>query len=164
VIASSSGISQPYATEIGQRYLSRKAVAYALGHGPREQYLTAVRRGHDSRRAIDGTAKVITITVFDDASMQPAAHAKRRAAANGRIVERSLQVQCGSEGRTRVVENGMDAVARLLDHASAVSCESARTRVGIHLVELGSASEPLSAASHLFREAFLWWARLRQTA
>jgi hypothetical protein len=100
--------------------LRRKAVAYAIGHGLRQQYLTAVGRGHDSRRAINGTAKVITIAVFDDASMQPAAHAKGRTAASGRIVERSLQVQCGSEGRTRVVEDGMDAVAGLLDHASTV--------------------------------------------
>ena len=40
-------VAQPYVTEITQRHLRRQAVSHAIGHGFRQQYLTAVRRGHE---------------------------------------------------------------------------------------------------------------------
>src|SRR6185369_7449357 len=110
--------------EIAQRHLRRKAVAHAAGDGLREQYLTAVRRRHDSRRTIDGAAEVIAVPVFDDAAVQPAAHAKGRTAACGGIMKRALQVQSGSERRTRVVEDGVDAIAGRLDYAPAVGLDA----------------------------------------
>src|SRR5437764_997047 len=80
-----------------QRHLRRKAVAQAIDPILRHYSLAAVRRAHDPGRAVYGAAEVLAIAVLDDASMESAPHAKRRAAAHRRIMEPSLQVQCGGE-------------------------------------------------------------------
>ena len=113
-------VPEPYPTEIAQRHLRRKAVAHAVDHRLRQQHLAAVRRAHDPGRAVYGAAKVIAVAVLDDAAMESAAHAKRRAACHRRIMERSLQVQCGGERAPCVVEDGKETVAGHLDHCAAV--------------------------------------------
>ena len=67
-------ITQAYQAEVAQSDAGRQTVSDQSDHSVRQQYLAAVRGGHNARRPIQRRAKVIVVAVLRRAGMQPAAH------------------------------------------------------------------------------------------
>ena len=76
-------------------------------HGLRKDYLAAVGRPHDARRAIDGAAEVIVVTL-DDTRVQSTAHVQRDPVGRFGIGDCLLQLQGGADRIKRILERSVD--------------------------------------------------------
>ena len=129
-----SKIAQADRAELAQPHLLRQAAAHHARHRVRKQHLSAVRRAHDARGAVDGRAVEVAVARLSGAGVQAAAHLQGYAGRRLRIGERELQLYRRAERVASVVENGMQAVARLLHHHAAIALHR-RARDGVVLGE-----------------------------
>src|SRR4029453_3720696 len=81
-------VAQLYRAHILQRDVSRKSSSHQVCNALRDERLTAVRDAHDSRRAVDGSAKEVAVTLLDHAGMDAAAHLELNALSRVRVRER----------------------------------------------------------------------------
>src|SRR4030095_7606850 len=98
-----------------QRDVSRKSSSHQVCNDLRDERLTAVRDAHDSRRAVDGSAKEVAVTLLDHAGMDAAAHLELNALGRVRVRERREELDRGIDSLQWVRECGVNAVASRLD-------------------------------------------------
>ena len=123
-------IAQADRAEIAQRSAGRQTVARERDDSVRHEDLTAVRRGHQARRAIDGAAEIIAVTALGDTGVHAAAHTQRDACGRLRIGQRLLQPKRRDHRCGRIGERRMEAVAgRLDDRAAARADDAARGHI-----------------------------------
>ncbi len=118
-----SEIAQPDGTHVAQRNFGGQVLAGQRDDRLRQQNLAPMRGAHDARGAVDGGAEVIVVAAFDDARVQPAAHAQREPLRCCRIGERLLQLYRRADGLDRVPEGGMHPVAGHFDNRAVVALD-----------------------------------------
>ena len=123
-------VAKPNAAEIAQRNVHRQSLVNERSDGLRNDYLTAVRGGHDPRAAIHRASIEIVVAALDRARVNAAANVQRDPAGRVPIDERSLNRQRRDDRVERIVEPRMNAVAgRFHDNAAVALHRSFDDRV-----------------------------------
>ena len=148
-------VAQTHRAQVAERHTRGRAVDQQHRQRLRHQHLAAMRRRHDARGAVHHAAEEIVVAALDDAGVQTAARPQRNAV-DARIGECLLELQSGRDRVLRVVEGGVHAVARHLDHAAAMRVDRGPRQVivpgqrGLHALRL--ALPQLGAAFDIGKE------------
>ena len=85
-----------------------------------KQHLSAVRRAHDSRRAVDRAAEIVAVALLCRAGMETAAHPERQAAVPGDRGHPALQGERGRHRGAGIAEHRVQAIPDHLHQHAAV--------------------------------------------
>lgn len=86
--------------------------ANAIDECLRQQNLTAMRRAHDPRCAVDGHTEAIVVAAFDHPNMEAATDVERDSISAHGVTERLLHFYRGCDRVRRVTKRGTEAIAR----------------------------------------------------